>query len=364
MAAPVTTNADVIVIGGGIAGLTTALAAADRGLHVSLLHVPSAGEASRAAAGMLAPSVEGMPDAVLSVALEARDRYPRFLDDLRDRSGVSVTLDRNGILELATSESDLASHAARAGTRAQTLDARALASLEPAFAGHAGAVLHAHDGAVDNVALMTALEIAVAREARITRHPARVRTIHAGVSPAIVRTEAGDTHAANRLVLATGAWAAGIDSLPRALPVRPLMGQLLRIEGRHIGHVTYGGGGYLIPRGESVVVGATSEENGFHCATSAEGHDALRDIARRAAPSLHSARTLGHWAGLRPMTPDTLPILGADPAQPSLLYSCGFSRNGILLAPWAAEQLAFVLTSEHPPASLALFSAARFGPSA
>lgn len=360
-AVALTSSTDLLVLGGGIAGLTAALAAAERGLRVLVVHAPRAGEASRAAAGMLAPSVEGMPPDVLGIAVAARDLYPRFLADLRDRTGVDVALDRQGILELASSGIDLAARALRAGPRAEVLENRALMALEPAFATHAGAVLHPGDGAVDNVALMTALELAVGRESHIRRVEQSATAFEWNDRHASVQTHDGDTFHATTVLLATGAWAATLKGLPRALPVRPVVGQLLRLDDDSVHHVTYGGGGYLIPRDGGVVVGATSEDIGFETRTTESGRQELRSIAVRAAPALAFASVTAHWAGLRPITPDALPILGTDPDCPGLVYAVGFSRNGILLAPWAAEQLAAALTAERPPASLALFSATRFG---
>lgn len=310
---------------------------------------------------MLAPSVEGMPARVLAAALAARDFYPAFLEALRAKTGIDVALDRNGIVEVASSEADLALRAARAGEGAIVLDAAALAALEPALGDHAGGVLHPSDGAVDNVSLMNALELAVLREPRITRVTESVAAVEFQAASASAQTTSGVTLDAGVLLVASGAWASQLGGLPRTVPVRPLLGQLLRLEGRHINRVTYGGGGYLIPRGDSVVVGATSEETGFETRTTPEGREALLAIASRAAPRLASARTVHQWSGLRPVTPDALPILGADPDEPTLRYACGFSRNGILLAPWAAEHLAAELATERGSRELSLFGIDRFG---
>jgi glycine oxidase len=113
--------------------------------------------------------------------------------------------------------------------------------------------------------------------------------------------------------------------------------------------VTYGAGGYLVPRADTVLVGATSEEAGFENETSLAGLSVLRSIAARAIPALANALVVDHWAGLRPMSLDTHPILGVDPESPGLVYACGYSRNGILFAPWAAAQLAKVLLGEPAP---------------
>src|SRR5512132_1489226 len=122
-------TADVLVLGGGIAGLTVALEAARRDLSVIVVDTPRPGAASRAAAGMLAPSVEELPAAMRGAATAARDHYPGYLAALTERTGIHVPLDRRGILQLA-SESDAESLRRRAPAGAEWLDAVALAARE------------------------------------------------------------------------------------------------------------------------------------------------------------------------------------------------------------------------------------------
>jgi glycine oxidase ThiO len=350
-----TVTADVLVLGGGIAGLTTALAAAARGQSVIILDTPRPGSASRAAAGMLAPSVEEMPAHLLPMALAARDLYPRYLATLTEQTGIDVALNRTGILQLIPS-GDVASIRTRTTGAAEWLDERALAEREPAFAGHPGALLHPFDGAVDNLALMDALGRATQQSSTIDCVPVEILSIDVERRSALTRTRG--RYSASSIVVATGAWAGGLAGLPRPLPVRPVRGELLRVQGTGVRHVTYGAGGYLVPRGDTILVGATSEEAGFENETSLAGLAALRGIASRAVPALAGAMVVDHWSGLRPMSLDTHPILGADPDFPALVYACGYSRNGILFAPWAAEHLAGVLAGEPAP-DLAPFSVAR-----
>ena len=341
-----TSTTDLLVLGGGIAGLTVALEAARRGLAVTVIDTPRPGAASRAAAGMLAPSVEDVPPPMFGAAVAARDFYPGYLEALRDRSGIEVPLDRGGILQLV-SEREAEATRRRAPADAVWLDAAALADCEPAFAGHHGALLHRYDGAVDNLVLMDALERAIAAVPEIRRVGADVLSIDADQPSALTRTRG--RFVAARLALCSGAWAGGLAGLPRRIPVRPVRGQLIRLAQSPTRHVTYGAGGYLVPRGDTVLVGATSEEAGFENETSLAGLATLRSIAARAVPSLASALVVDHWAGLRPMSLDAHPILGADPESPALVYACGYSRNGILFAPWAAAQLAKVLMGERAP---------------
>ena len=355
----VTLRPDVVVAGGGIAGLTTALAAANAGLEVVIVDRARPGAASRAAAGLLAPSVEGLPAAVHAFAVQARDLYPEFLADLRERTGVNVPLNIDGILEIASSDAELAAVANRVGIAADVLDAAALAALEPALSSHAGALLHTRNGAVDNVELMRALDLAVARDSRITRLDDRVDAVDfSGGGTGVIASK--ERISADFIVLAAGAWTQGIVGLPRVLPVRPLRGQLIRLDRQPIRHLVYGAGGYLVPRGDSLIVGATSEEAGFINAPTSEGRTVLRSIATRAIPDLDHAAVLDHWAGLRPVTLDGLPILGPEPKRPSLVYACGYSRNGILFAPWAAQQLVPLFLGHPTPESLEFFSPLRF----
>ena len=207
---------------------------------------------------------------------------------------------------------------------------------------------------------MRALDLAVEAEPRIARVIDSVTRVSFPGAMAAVVTAAGARLESPQLVHAGGAWAASLQGLPRTLPVRPLRGQLLRLGRTPIRHVTYGAGGYLVPRGDTLLVGATSDDAGFVNEVTAQGQAALRVIASRAIPSLADAPVVHHWAGLRPVTPDALPILGPDPELPHLIYACGFSRNGILLAPWAAVRLASVLSGAPAPGELAHFAVARF----
>lgn len=352
---------ELLVVGGGIAGLSAAIAAADRRMRVIVLDQPRPGAASRAAAGMLAPSLHGLPPAALPDALAARDHFPAWLAMLEARGGGAVPLNREGILELAASGEELAALLARAGPAAEALDPGQLTRLEPVLAPGAGALLHPGDGAVDNVALMSALVAVAGRERRIRLLHAEVASVELGQGGVTAATRGGGHLRAGAMILASGAWAGALPGLPRALPVQPVGGQLLLLAGAPLRHVVHGGGGYLVPRGGSTLVGATTEPHGFAARETVEGRDWLLGVVRRAAPSLGATEVTEHWAGLRPATPDGLPILGADPGNGSLHYACGFGRNGILLAPWAAERIVAALAGEGDAAGLASFRADRFG---
>ena len=358
MRSPSASHPDLVILGAGIAGLSAALAAADRGARVMVLDRPRSGAASRASAGMLAPSVEGLPATVLAAAIAARDSYPAYLAMLRDRTGIDVALERAGILELASDQRHFERLATSARGSVTVLGAEALAQLEPALAGHAGALLHAGDGSVDNVRLMDALDAAARLCPDITRVGAEIAGVELGGAPAFVASDGARFHAP-RLLVASGAWAASLEGLPRPLAVRPVRGQLLLLDVDPVRHVIYGGGGYAVPRGGRLLIGATSEEAGWVSEVTSEGRASLLAIASGIVPSLASAPVSDHWAGLRPMSPDGLPIIGEDPDEPALLYSCGYSRNGILFAPWCAGHLAAVIAGEGTSLDLGRFAVDR-----
>jgi glycine/D-amino acid oxidase-like deaminating enzyme len=253
------------------------------------------------------------------------------------------------------------------------LDAGSLAALEPELAHALGAVHHPLDGTVDNVILLEALTVYCAASARVTTVRAAALSVSFRGDRASVRASDGSTWSAPHIVLAAGAWVGSLDGLPRVIPVTPARGQMLAYPGMRLRHVLFGPRGYIIPRevgalitarasGETLV-GATTEHVGFDAATTPEGASRLRSIAGEVLPSLREVIPQRHWSGLRPMTPDLLPIIGSDPAEPSLLYACGHSRNGILMAPLTGDCISAIIRHAASPANLAPFSIARFAAS-
>lgn len=359
-------TADVVVLGAGLIGLAVAAEAATRGASVLLIGEPRFGEASPAGAGMLAPGAESEElgsDAVRRFAVAGRELYPAFLAALHDETGVPVAFDRHGILELSRNGEP---GNRPAGT--EWLDERALRALEPALGAFSGAVLHPRDGSVDNIALLFAMQRRAEARRAITLVRAGVRSVNVSAARPRVVLDDGDVLEGASLVIATGAWASQLEGLPRPLPVRPVRGQLLMLEGAVVRHVIYGGGGYLVPRRypdapepfERTIIGATMEEAGFDSRTTREGLEQLMDVARNISREVASAPLASHWAGLRPITPDRLPILGHDPEIPQLLYACGHGRNGILLAPITGEAIGALAVGATSPHDVSPFTLERF----
>ena len=356
-----THTADAVVIGGGLIGLACAVAAAERGLTITLVGARKPGDASRAAAGILAPSIERGEGAAHAFAVAARDRYPDYLDWLAERTGHRVPLSRDGVLQVALNDRAVRSLRRALPDEAEWLDASALAAIEPALSHAQGAALHPTDGAVDNVLLIDALHAAATSHPRIALVDDVARAVRLGHT-ATVAGSAGATYEAPHVVLAAGAWSPLIEGLPRAIPVEPVRGQMLAYASGPLRRVVYGPTGYLVPRVDGrTLVGATMERVAFDASTTDAATERLRRTAAEIAPSLGALTPTHVWAGLRPISMDLQPILGPDPDEPSLIYATGHSRNGVLMTPLTGDCIAALLAGDPPPADLAPFRIARFG---
>jgi glycine oxidase len=353
-------TAEVIVVGGGLIGLATAVALAERKVSVTLIGERRPGEASPAAAGMLAPSVERAPGPAHAFGVAARDRYPSYVDFLDDRVGVRVPLNRLGILQVALSEKGIKGLKKTALPTSSWLGAKELHDLEPALSHGLGAVLSPDDGAVDNTILVAALEALCAASDRITRIAGAAISIDAKQDSCTVRTQSGDQYTGRRAVIAAGAWASRISGARFARAVSPARGQLVSYSVSPLRHVAYGPSGYIVPRGNLTIGGSTMENVGFDASTTTDGVKKVRAASEEICPSLASSGETRAWAGLRPITPDMLPILGPDPENPSVLYACGHSRNGVLMAPLTGDLMADLVTESPLSHDLAQFRPDRF----
>ena len=350
---------DVAVVGAGVIGLASAWRTAQRGLDVVVLerHSPAAG-ATGVAAGMLAPVGELAfgEQRLLELTLDAAARYPDFIAELEERSGVSTGYESRGALHVALDRDEAEELRRRhelqrsLGLDAEWLTPSQCRDLEPGLAPSVAGGVHAPgEAAADPRALCASLLAALDREGAEVRSGAEVTdAIFEGRRLAGVRTADGTEIRASSVVLATGAWAGGSEWLsPETRPqVRPVKGQILTLRGpqpiceRIVGSERV----YLVPRADGrLIVGATVEEQGFDSAVTAGGvHELLRE-AYRLLPEVAELELVEANAGLRPGTPDNLPIVGPG-ALEGLVLATGHYRNGILLAPLAAERVAETLT--------------------
>lgn len=341
---------DVLVIGDGVIGLSTAQAVATAGLSCTIVGVENPGMASGAAAGLIAPSIGTLEPSVEKFYYGSVASYREFLEPLRAFDPELRFLP--GLIEVCGPND------ARTANR---VNAAQLRGIEPSLNAPFGAVMHPNDGAIDNVRLVGALRLAVASEPKIRRlsgDPAVALVLDG--TKARVQLESGSAVDADTIVLAAGAWAPRLRGLPRPIPISPLKGQMLAVASSAPHSPVMGNDVYLVPREHEVVIGATVEHAGFDTTVDPAAIAQLHRLAAELCPPLGDAQVLRTWAGIRPATPDMRPILGRDPDVPALVYACGHSKNGILLAPATARSIATLVAGGEPPYDLTPFSIVRF----
>jgi glycine oxidase len=354
---------DIAVIGAGIVGLCSAIALADEGLDVALIGDTRTGEASPTAAGILDASRGFADRTTLEHLAAARDAWPAFAARLTERSGVPIPLNRDGILELATTIHDAERLTALEDADSDWLSAPALAALEPHLSHAQGARRYHRDGAVNPLVVLRALKHIAARHVhiRVLQQTVTSLTTGAPAAPILLRLQVGEPISAMRVVVAAGAWSGTIPGIPMHLPVSPLRGQLISVASKALRHVVTLGDAYAVPRGDGrTILGAVDTSAGFDASHSTEGVTAIRTAASRILPAFSTAPMLSTWAGLRPMTRDGLPIIGPDPEEPSVIYACGHGRNGVLLGPVTGTLVADIVVRPGRATGSAAFSPLRF----
>jgi glycine oxidase len=353
-----------------VIGLACAWRAASRGARVLVLDRsdPPAG-ATRVAAGMLAPigELQFGEDGLLGLTLASAAAYPAFVAEVEAGSDLETGYRCCGALHVALDRDEAAELRRRhdlqrsRGLVAEWLGPRACRSLEPGLTPSLNGGVHvAGEAAVDPRALSAAL-VAALREAggelRTGAEPAEL--LLDGDRVAGVRTADGDELRAHSVVVATGCWAGEGAWLPLGLrpPVRPVKGQLLELRAAAsepvCERILASERIYLVPRPDGrLIVGATVEERGFETTVTAGGvHELLRE-AYRLLPEVVELELIDAAAGLRPGTPDNLPLIGPGGLD-GLLLATGHFRNGILLAPLTADAIADLLAGVEPDAAVA-----------
>jgi glycine oxidase len=311
---------EVVIVGGGLIGLSIALELHHRGIHATVLETGRAmAQASTAAAGMLAAEDPHNPPELLEISRYSLGLYPEFLRRIEALSGLPVPIQTKVTIQHS------------AGTKQRldedSLDPRQLAASLLGAIRAAGIDLRENCGFVD-----------------IARYPDHT------------------------FIIAAGAWSDGVH-FDIDLPVAPIRGQMLRValpeSLRDLREVHRNGHVYIVPRtagpqSGSALIGATVEDIGFDVTTRSADLATLRTLAAELLPALadeQAAPAIESWAGLRPATPDKLPLLGQ---LDKTLIATGHFRNGILLAPATAALIADILQSRSPTVSLSAFTPARF----
>jgi len=349
-------NWDVIIVGGGIIGLSLSIELRKRGASVLVVERGEPGrEASYAAGGMLANCGDETPDLLQALATASAEMYPEFVHELQDESGLNVDLRDYGTLLFPLTGHEVAT--IKGAHRLPT----PLTELEPALAPGSRSAVFLKERSVCPRALVAAALQAAKHRGVDVASGAPVISVAISNGRASGVTTGKTSYWAAKVVNCAGAWAGQIP--PYDFSTRPVKGQMVCfvMPSRDLlRHVVRTPEIYLIPRSDGrLLAGATVEESGFDKHTVPDTIQQLRHAAIAMLPELANAKILEAWAGLRPGTPDNLPILGATPT-PGYYVATGHFRDGILLAPITAHVIAEVMAGEEPGFDLSAFSAERF----
>jgi glycine oxidase len=366
---------DVVIVGGGIIGGSIAFELAQRNLRVAVLDRQELmREASWAAAGMLSPA----PDCLAAIPLVPLGRaslalYPRFVDAVESASGMRTGYRTGGALEVVChgdAQRELSTLVALhhgLGLACEPLPLDDARKMEPALGREArAAALLPDECSVEPRALAPAV-LAAAGSAGATLCPG-VEVISLaldGKKCGGVKISSGEIFHSATVVLAAGSWSSQIPDAAPYAPTIPVRGQMaaLRHSGTPLRHVLRSERGYLVPRGmkspQTVVVGSTIENAGYEKRVTSGGIEKILAAANELVPELAKAEIIETWCGLRPGTPDQLPILGPVDID-GLVFATGHYRNGILLAPITAKLVGEWITDHKTSIDWEMFSPLRF----
>lgn len=346
---------DAVVIGAGVIGLSVALELQKRGCKVLVLErgVPGQG-ASHAAGGMLAHCDPDLHASIRPLAAASVEMYPEFVLELEDETRVRIDLRRHGTIAFHDE-----SHHSKCG---YGLTPDGIAAREPQLVPP-GPAWFLPEACLDPRRLVEALtkslhhrKIDISSGAKVLAVETETRQVRS------VRTHKS-TYSTQIAINCAGAWSSDITPVrPRTRPVKGQMLSIVPKYGTHFSlqHVIRSKSCYLVPRSDGrVVIGSTLEEAGFDKQVHPDTIQRLHQAAVILMPELGEGRILEAWAGLRPGTPDGLPLLG-ETSYPGYLVATGHFRDGILLAPITARIIGQLATGSNPELNLIPFSPERF----
>ena len=362
---------DAVVAGGGLIGASIALELAEAGLKVGLYDAREPGrEASWASAGMISPAPESpgmipfVPISLASVAI-----YPKFIEKVEALSGMDVAYRKDGAIDVLLDggiEEELSTIIALqhgVGLRAEALTAEQAREMEPSLTEEVQAAIFRPDEASLDTRAFTDAVLKAAR--------AKGVEIFAGNGAKSLWKENGRCKGLNLkngrveakwTIIAAGSFSAGIEGVAPYAPVFPAKGQMIamRCETVKIQRVLWLDHTYLVPRNDGrIIAGSTIERTGFDHDVTAGGMKKILNEAIKLAPGLEKAMIEETWAGLRPDSPDHLPILGPTDMD-GLLIATGHFRSGILLAPVTAVLMCEWICSQRVSVEWERFSPMRF----
>ncbi|WP_208630475.1 glycine oxidase ThiO [Ectopseudomonas oleovorans] len=347
----------VLIVGGGAIGLLSAYVLAEAGAQVCLLEQGQLGrESSWAGGGIVSPLYPWRYGAaVTALAHWSQDFYPGFGEELLALTGVDPEVHVTGLYWLdLDDEAEALAWAQRQGRPLDQVEMAAVYRQVPVLGpGYRRAVHMSGVANVRNPRLVKSLRAALAAmpNVQLREHcPVRGFIREQGAIRGVV-TEQGELRA-ERVLLTAGAWSGELlATLGLNLPVEPVKGQMIlyKCAEDFLPSMVLAGGRYAIPRRDGhILVGSTLEHAGFDKTPTDNALESLKASAQELLPTLKDAEVVGHWAGLRPGSPEGIPFIGELPEHPGLWLNCGHFRNGLVLAPASCQLLADLMLGREP----------------
>ncbi len=346
----------VLVLGGGIIGLSCAYELAKKGVSVTVIEPKKiGGQASGAAAGMLAPYSEllDQPDAFFRLCIESLQLFPDWTKEIEKLSGLSVYLQRSGSLYICRHEADLLPLQTRMlwqnqyGAKSELMDRHEIHKLEPALSSEVIAALYCETEChVDAPKLVMALE-ACCRLLNVTirSNTGEVTGLqNSGNGVEVSLANGQERITAERAIICSGAWSSCFEQqLGISLPIHPIRGQICSYEPTQlsINHLIFSAHAYWAGKSDRrLICGASEDVAGFTAETTPKGIDRLLRASSKWLPELAHEKIMSSWAGIRPATKDGYPFIGFASEDRRILAACGHYRNGILLSPVTGQIIA------------------------
>ena len=364
---------DVVVIGGGVIGCAIAYFLRKMQVEVTVLERGEiGGQASGAAAGLLAPlgPLSG-PGPFADLVLAGFSRLLALIPELEDVSGIRMGYEPTGALRVVRNPKRIAHLQKRIhnwhplGLQLYWLSGEQARQREPLLSPDICAAVYAPEESQIQAACVVQAFARAARLLGANIYPQQevdaVLTDATNVTG--VRTAQGETIACKQLIVASGAWAAQCKTLfDVTLPVQPMHGQLLLLPqtSPQLKHIIFGEGGYVVPRGEHLLIGATKEDRGFDASVTEQGTSWLYATATRLVPVLTGSRVQNTWAGLRPKTPDGQPIIGFPAPWENVIVAAGHNSVGVILSAITGQCVAEMVKTGNVPSVMKAFSPQRF----
>ncbi|WP_277594117.1 glycine oxidase ThiO [Pseudomonas chlororaphis] len=347
----------VVIVGGGVIGLLTAFNLASAGQQVVLLERSNVGqESSWAGGGIVSPLYPWRySPAVTALAHWSQDFYPQLAEHLFATTGVDPEVHTTGLYWLdLDDEAEALAWARREQRPLSAVDISVAHDAVPVLGGGFSRAIYMADVAnVRNPRLVKSLKAALSALPAVTIHE------HCEVSGFIregervlgVQTSLGEIRG-DQVVLAAGAWSGELlKSLGLALPVEPVKGQMIlyKCASDFLSCMVLAKGRYAIPRRDGhILIGSTLEHEGFDKTPTASALESLKASAIELIPALAQAEVVGHWAGLRPGSPEGIPYIGPVPGLEGLWLNCGHYRNGLVLAPASCQLFTDLMLGREP----------------